>query len=147
MKKTKLLAALSAAMLGCCAMGGTAFAEETEPVDYSKYQMGDINLDGEVDIDDAQIALRLYTEYLVGRTVEESCLRNGITAEQAKLGDIVSYKGTDLSNDLSDAFYILSYYADNLSRKNVGETVSEYVQRLIHIGMANPDIIVNDRSL
>jgi len=147
MKKTKLLAVLSAAMLGCCAMGGAAFAEETEPVDYSKYQMGDINLNGEVDIDDAQIALRLYTEYLVGRTAEESYLRNGITAEQAKLGDIVSYKGTDLSNDLSDAFYILSYYADNLSRKNAEETVSEYVQRLINIGMANPDIIVNDRSL
>ena len=65
MKKTKLLAVLSAAMLGCCAMGGTAFAEVAEPVDDSQYQLGDINLDGEVDVEDAQNAVRIFTQMLV----------------------------------------------------------------------------------
>lgn len=36
MKTTKLLAILSAAMLGCCAMGGAAFAEEAEPLDLTQ---------------------------------------------------------------------------------------------------------------
>ncbi len=146
MKKNKLFAALSAAMLGCCAMGGTAFAEETEPVDYSKYQLGDINLDGVVDVEDAQIALRLYTEYLAGRTVEESCLRNGITAEQAKLGNIVNetYSGDELVT-VEDAFLILVYYNDRLCGKTGGDTITEYVQKLIQTGLFTSDVIVNER--
>ncbi|MBR3269101.1 MAG: hypothetical protein IKI58_10335, partial [Oscillospiraceae bacterium] len=60
MKLRKLFAFLSAAVLGCCTLGGTAFAEETEPVDLSQYQMGDITMDGQVDLDDAQLALRTY---------------------------------------------------------------------------------------
>ena len=53
MKLKKLFAFLSAGVLCCCALGGTAFAEETEPVDLSQYQMGDITMDGIVDLDDA----------------------------------------------------------------------------------------------
>ena len=67
MKLNKIFAILSAARLGCCALGGTAFAEEAEPVDYSKYQLGDINLDGEVAIDDAQLALQCYADALANR--------------------------------------------------------------------------------
>ena len=145
MKTKKLFAILSAAMLGCCALGGTAFAEETEPLDLTQYQMGDINIDGEVDVEDAQIALQLYSDYLAGYSADESYQRAGITAEQAKLGDIVSESAaTDCLNDLSDAFYILSYYADSLSKKSEGETVTAYIQRLMDTGLCKAKLIVND---
>ncbi len=67
MKIRKLLAILCAAMLGCCAFGGAAFAEGTEPVDYSQYQLGDITMDGVVDVEDVQLALDCCTDSLALR--------------------------------------------------------------------------------
>ncbi|MBQ8920553.1 MAG: hypothetical protein IJ060_00110 [Oscillospiraceae bacterium] len=146
MKIKKLLAILSAVMLGCCALGGTAFAEETEPVDYSQYQLGDINLDGEVDIEDAQIAQQFYTDYyLAKKPLGTTLASHGITEEQLKLGDIINYTNvTDYPVTIEDAYLILSYYTDQLSLKAEGDTISVYVRKLIQAGKYRSDVVVND---
>ena len=131
MKKTKLLAVLSAAMLGCCAMGGTAFAEETEPVDYSKYQLGDITMDGVVDVEDAQFMCQVYVQCLVAYDpVEEGW----VTEQQIALGNIDRQVKTATYNevtcvfpiDLEEAMCVLQYYTDSISGKLDGKTLEEY---------------------
>ncbi|MBQ8921509.1 MAG: hypothetical protein IJ060_05030 [Oscillospiraceae bacterium] len=89
MKTTKLFAVLSAAMLGCCALGGTAFAEEAEPVDYSQYQLGDVTMDGKVDIEDAQLALQCYTDALAYRPFDYTPYEQQLLA--CVKGFVVSY--------------------------------------------------------
>ena len=145
MKKTKLLAVLSAAMLGCCAMGGTAFAEEAEPVDYSKYQMGDINLDGVVDIEDAQLVQKYYTVTLAKWPLDTTLAFLNITEEQLVLGDIVreQYYVVDTVYVVV-AQLILCYYTDKLCDKAKGKTLPEYVQNLIDTGWISDRIIVNN---
>jgi len=146
MKLKRVFAILSAAMLGCCALGGTAFAEETEPVDYSQYQLGDINLDGEVDIEDAQLALQFYTDYYLAKKPLNVILASlGITEEQLVLGDIINESYTEeYSVTIEDAFMILSYYIDTLCLKTEGDTISVYVRKLIQAGKNRSDVIVCD---
>ncbi len=128
MKKTKLLAVLSAAMLGCCAFGGTAFAEETEPVDYSQYQLGDITMDGVVDVEDAQVALQIYTDRLA---LIDVIAKGHYTEEQIALGNVDGITD-DIFGILSpvsidDAYFILLYYSERLSEKKPEMPLDEYV--------------------
>ncbi|MBR3269100.1 MAG: hypothetical protein IKI58_10330 [Oscillospiraceae bacterium] len=142
MKLRKLFAFLSAGVLGCCALGGTAFAEETEPVDLSQYQMGDINMDGQVDLDDAQLALRTYVFMLAQKDVKE-CL--GVTEEQIKLADVISYSTEKNSYlDAADAQVILEYYTDQLSEKSTADTISEFIQACVANGIYGSIVIAND---
>ena len=128
MKKTKLLAVLSAAMLGCCAMGGTAFAEEAEPVDYSKYQLGDITMDGVVDVEDAQLVLDCYTRFLLRCDMVS---RGWITEGQLALGNVdgreESASGIISPVTVEDALIILQYYSHTMTGKYSGMTIEEYV--------------------
>ena len=129
MKKTKLFAVLSAAMLGCCAMGGTAFAEVAEPVDYSQYQLGDINLDGEVDVDDAQYAQTIFTQMLACHDV---IAKGWYTEEQIALGNVDgkysdTCDGWLLPVDCDDVQLILRYYTDKLAQKIGQQAAEEYI--------------------
>ena len=140
MKKTKLLAALSAAMLGCCAMGGTAFAEETEPVDYSKYQLGDVTLDGVVDVDDAQYALQICTDMMACYDV---IAKGWYTEEQIALGNVDGkYSDTGygpiLPVDCDDVQLILMYYTDKLSQKIGEQAAEEYIVEKMRKTLNNP---------
>ncbi|MBQ8921362.1 MAG: hypothetical protein IJ060_04275 [Oscillospiraceae bacterium] len=127
MKIKKLLAVLSAAMLSCCALGGTAFAEETEPVDYSQYQLGDITMDGKIDIEDAQLALQIYTDLLAQRDIFAS---GYITKERLALGDVDGIDeyicGTVSPVSIEDAYLILCYYSDRLCEKIPEIPMDEY---------------------
>ena len=114
MKKTKLFAVLSAAMLGCCAMGGTAFAEETEPVDYSQYQLGDITMDGVVDVEDAQLALQCYTNALAHHPFEQ------IPYEQQLLGCVKKFVVS----------YHIEYAQEDCTRDSIEVITVEEVQSI-----------------
>ncbi len=125
MKIRKLLAILCAAMLGCCAFGGTAFAEGTEPVDYSQYQLGDITMDGVVDVEDAQLALQCFTEALAHQPFkyipyEQQLLvcARGFTIKTHWVypQENSSFDITYII-DIEDVQSILNYYSDSLSNK------------------------------
>ncbi|MBQ8921144.1 MAG: hypothetical protein IJ060_03160 [Oscillospiraceae bacterium] len=134
MKTKKILAIFSAAMLACCALGGTAFAEEAEPVDYSQYQLGDITMDGKVDAEDAQLALNCNVRALAE-------LPQLIPYEQQLLacfkGYVViqhrEYMNTDKTVDMTtvlgieDAQPILQYYVQSLAEKT-DLTCAEWIQ-------------------
>ena len=140
MKKTKLFAVLSAAMLGCCAMGGTAFAEETEPVDYSKYQLGDVTLDGVVDVDDAQYALQIYADMMVG---QDYIAKGWYTEEQIALGNVDgkysdTCDGWLLPVDCDDVQLILRYYTDKLAQKIGQQAAEEYIVEKMLETFKNP---------
>ncbi len=142
MKLRKLFAFLSAGVLCCCALGGTAFAEETEPVDLSQYQMGDITMDGIVDLDDAQLALKTYVFMLAQKDVKE-CL--GVTEEQIKLADVIRYSTEKNSHlDVADAMVILEYYTDQLSGKYTVESITEYIQVRVANKTYTSKLIAND---
>ena len=140
MKKTKLFAVLSAAMLGCCAMGGTAFAEETEPVDYSQYQLGDVTLDGVVDVDDAQYALQIYVDMLACHDV---IAKGWYTEEQIALGNVdgefsEGCDGSLLPVDCVDCQLILMYYTDKIAQKIGQQAAEEYIIEKIRETRYNP---------
>lgn len=122
--KKKIFAAMCAAILGCCASAGTASAAENAPVDYSKYQLGDITMDGIVGIEDAQLALQTYV-------FEMACVDSGIPYEQQLLGCVKGFtiiesreypaenKKTEKNQVINalDAQVILMYYVDALAKQ------------------------------
>ncbi len=145
MKIRILFAILCAAMLGCCAFGGTAYAEETKTLDLTQYQMGDINLDGEVDVEDAQIALIISAHNLAQRAPETYLDSLGITEEQMLLGDVIRDARESADRiDADDAQQILIYYCDKLSGKSTGETIGEYTQRKMDLGLTKVVYVIND---
>jgi hypothetical protein len=122
-------------VLCCCALGGTAFAEETEPAAPQEYQLGDITMDGQVDLDDAYMAQACFTEQLAGygSSLYSDVKFNGevVPYEQQLLGCVKGYSvlyqeedsegnvifSQDCVVDLSDAFVLLYYYVDTLAEK------------------------------
>ncbi|MBR6107209.1 MAG: hypothetical protein IKQ39_04290 [Oscillospiraceae bacterium] len=63
----KILAMLSAAVLGCCALTAPAFAEETAaPETEQTYQPGDVDMDGEITAKDALRTLKGYVRTIAG---------------------------------------------------------------------------------
>ncbi|MBQ8921363.1 MAG: hypothetical protein IJ060_04280 [Oscillospiraceae bacterium] len=139
MKTTKLLAILGAAMLSCCALGGAAFAEETEPVDYSQYQLGDITMDGVVDVEDVHLMADAYTYCLAWKNPVEYGI---VTEQQIKLGNIDRQSFIETNKhgdtiefpiDLSEALCVLMYYTDSLAQKLNGKTLEEYAVDYLHL--------------
>ena len=134
MKIKKLFAVLSAAMLGCCALGGTAFAEEAEPVDYSQYQLGDITMDGVVDVDDAQLALQCcadsYAEVTYRSATYEqqllACAKGFITVGYREYPDTGESENTYHIVEVEDAQSILEYYVDAIAKKT-DQTFDEWI--------------------
>ena len=76
----------------------TAGTESPEPA----YLRGDVNDDGEVTVDDAQLTLRAYVNSLAG-------LDNGLNEQQTLAADV----NRDEIVSVEDAQYILIYYVNN----------------------------------
>ena len=108
--KKKLLAAIAAGAMLCGMLTAPVSAAET-------YQKGDVNMDGVVDVADAQLALVDYVEGLCGR-------RSELTDEQRNLGNVtekteiismpVSQTEFELVIGIIDAQLILRYYTEHL---------------------------------
>ena len=77
MKHTRLFAALAASAMLCAALNFPSAAETT-------YRIGDVNMDGEVSIEDAMLALKEYTYVKVAH------FPHVLTEEQQKLADVIA---------------------------------------------------------
>ena len=113
--KKKLLAAIAASALLCGVLSAPASA--------AGYKKGDVNMDGEITVEDAQLALKDYTEYLVAGN------EHYLTDEQLELADI-NEKGEETTEKTGtryspvtavDAQGILFYYTDGLADASVKE--------------------------
>ena len=121
--KKKIFAALTAGLMLCGMLTAPVSAAETE------VQMGDVNMDGAVDIADAQLVLADYVHLMC---FSESKL----TEEQQALGNVdnktstMKLKHMDepvmLQADLQDAVLILGYYTKHLTDENL--TLDEYLK-------------------
>lgn len=99
--KKKLFAALAAGMMLCGMLTAPVSAAET------KYQTGDVNMNGIIDIEDAQIVLAAYVDAYAGLSVR-------LTPEQMELASITkisteSVKGDSYPFCVLDAQVILNY--------------------------------------
>ena len=100
--KKKIFAALAASLMLCGVLTAPAAAE-------AKYKKGDVNMDGEISSDDAILALRDYTEYLLAYNPHI------LTEEQLELADVDGTSSSEIRGRTSkvsvvDASYILQYY-------------------------------------
>ena len=71
------------------------------PVDIAVFLLGDTNLDGNVDIEDAQLTLKAYTDGIAGKA-------STLTYAQTKSADVT--ENNEVGVD--DAQYILKYYTE-----------------------------------
>ena len=106
--KTKFFAALTAAALLCGAMTAPASAEQ-------KYQIGDVNMDGEVSVEDPYLVLIEYVDYCVGCAMEHV-----LTPEQLALADVdglsrMTSWGEPCSVTLEDAHCLFRFYVYTVS--------------------------------
>ena len=136
----KILAMLSAAVLGCCMLTAPAFAaDEAAQETGQTYQLGDVDMDGEITARDALIVLRAYTMYLAYVPCE-------LTEQQVLLGDVTtcdSYEhGKDNAYVISafDAQCILQYYVECMAGKCDGMSVKDYVHTRYTAGTYAYDI-------
>ena len=100
----KMIAVLSAAALCCGALTAPVFAEE-EPA--KEYMLGDIDEDGEVTVDDAQLVLLSLVHSLVRNPIE-------LTDEQVERSHVFGREEEDRLYIL-DAQAILMYSAHRLA--------------------------------
>ena len=106
--KKKILAILSAAVLGCCALTAPAFAEETAaPETEQTYQLGDVDMDGEITAKDALLVLRACVKKLALRPC-------GLTEQQVQLSHISGKERADYLY-VQDAQGILEYAVHKLA--------------------------------
>ena len=103
--KKKIFAVLSAAVLGCTALAAPAFAAE-EAAPAKTYQQGDVDMDGEITVKDAQLVLQAYTDLLAGKPCE-------LTKQQVALSHISGLEQEDTVY-MHDAMAILLYYVTKL---------------------------------
>ena len=109
--KKKLFAALAAGTMLCGMLTAPVSAAET------KYQMGDVNMDGAVDTADAQLVLVDYTMLI--------CRKAGIfTDEQRVLGNVdgkteaIGNGTIEIKASVNDAQFLLKYYVVRLIRSD-----------------------------
>ena len=104
----KILAMLSAAVLGCCMLTAPAFAaDEAAPETEQTYQPGDVDMDGEITAKDALTVLRGCVKLLVLKPC-------GLTEQQIALSHV---GGVEEPNRIyvEDAQAILLYYVKKLA--------------------------------
>lgn len=84
-------------------------------VKYYLHPMGDVNMNGDVDIADAQLALQKYCNVVVAKGA------GVLSEEQRKLADVVprQYWNDDNEALMMDAQTILMYYAESLVDLNI----------------------------
>lgn len=106
--KKKIFAMLSAAAMLCGCLAAPASAAEAKD-----YQMGDVNMDGVVDITDAQLALE---EYVTNFTLGTHCFNE----VQLVLGNVDGKsKYEERPVDIADCLIILQYYTIHLTAENI----------------------------
>ena len=139
MMKKKLFAALTAAlMLGSTTMAAPVSAAET-------YKKGDVNMDGDITVADAQLVLEQFTVFFCGKVEgcvdyeqhkdESDYLYYHLTAEQEQLASITGGTTKSLEPELHadipfhvlDAQCILIYSTDKLAGNEVPENIEDFV--------------------
>ena len=120
--KKKLFAAIAAGAMLCGMLTAPVSAAET-------YKKGDVNMDGIVDVQDAQRVLIAYLEFLSGN----GCT---FTPEQIELCTICNNLTTDpcgntVAFDVEDAQVILIYSAYKMVQLPVPDTVEEYYEQML----------------
>ena len=100
----KMIAVLSAAVLCCGALTAPVFAEE-EPA--KEYMLGDIDEDGEVTVDDAQLVLLSLVHSLVRNPIE-------VTDEQVERSHVLGLEEEGYLY-ITDAQAILMYSVNKLA--------------------------------
>jgi len=111
--KKKLFAVIAAAMTGLCCLAAPVSAEQT-------CKMGDVNMDGEIDLGDAQLALKEYTVCTLGQKehwLPEEQIGLAMVADRSKLvidpEQDYLHRASDYFKDhvsLNDANAILQYF-------------------------------------
>ena len=118
--KKKLFAALTAGMMLCGMLTAPVSAAET-------YPKGDVNMDGVVDVEDAQIVLVEYTQFIAGETDQTT-----FTPEQVELATITGNQAFTWSRkyqipfSVNDAQVILLYATDCVSKLPVPDDIIDY---------------------
>ena len=121
--KKKLLAAIAAGAMLCGMLTAPVSAAET-------YQKGDVNMDGVVDVADAQLVVEAYVSYFSGK----GCI---LTEAQIQLASITSRTTTDvitnqtISINVSDAQVILRYATDRITQLPVPDDIESYYEQVI----------------
>ena len=100
--KKRFFAALAASVMLCGVLTAPAAAE-------TKYKKGDVNMDGEVSVEDVMLALTDYTDYLLAYKPHV------LTEEQIELADVNGKSGSERRGreskvTVEDAHAILAYY-------------------------------------
>ena len=111
--KKRIFAAIAASVLLCGVLSAPASA--------SGYKKGDVNMDGEITVEDAQLALIEYTEYLVAGK------KHTLTDAQLELANVDEKSFTTSEKigsrtspvDVIDAWAILFYYTEGLANEAV----------------------------
>ncbi|MBR6107208.1 MAG: hypothetical protein IKQ39_04285 [Oscillospiraceae bacterium] len=121
--KKKILAILSAAVLGCCALTATAFAEETAaPETEQTYQPGDVDMDGEITAKDALMALQDYVDQLANK-------ESRLIEQQLSLSVVIHLENQSGQRPtIWDATCILRYAVDHTAGKNT--TMDEVITKM-----------------
>ena len=106
--KKKIFAALAAAVTGLCCLAAPVSAE-------SQYRMGDVNRDGQVELADAQWALKEYTavrigQYPLGTVLDDEQRSLAMVTDRSILKDNAEYAQDHVV--ISDVCTILAYYTD-----------------------------------
>ena len=111
--KKKLFAVIAAAMTGLCCLAAPVSAEQT-------CKMGDVNMDGEIDLGDALLALKEYTVCTLGQKehwLPEEQIGLAMVADRSKLvidpEQDYLHRASDYFKDhvsLNDANAILQYF-------------------------------------
>ena len=104
--KKKIFAAFAAAVTGLCCLAAPVSAE-------SQYQMGDVNRDGQIDIGDAQLALKEYTavrigQYPLGTVLDDEQRSLAMVTDRSILTENADYAKDHVV--IEDVYILLSYY-------------------------------------
>ncbi len=141
--KKKLFAALTAALMLGSTMAASVSAAET-------YKKGDVNMDGDITVADAQLVLEQFTVFICGNV--EGCdyyeqhkddadfLYYHLTAEQEQLASITGGTTKSLEPELHadipfhvlDAQCILMYSTEKLAGKEVPDNIEDFVSAMQH---------------
>ncbi len=119
--KKKLFAAIAAGAMLCGMLTAPVSAAET-------YKKGDVNMDGIVDVQDAQRVLIAYLEFLTGN----GCT---FTPEQIELCSITKSttsdpRGNTVAFDVGDAQVLLAYSVDRIAQIPGTDEVIEYYEQV-----------------
>ena len=105
--KKKIFAVLAAAVTGLCCLAAPVSAE-------SQYRMGDVNRDGQIDLGDAQLALKEYTavrigQYPLGTVLDDEQRSLAMVTDRSILKENAEYAQDHVV--LEDVFILLSYFS------------------------------------